>query len=358
MAISPQFALVSARAEVSHDSPGCIYSFDLNGNVIEMNAAMADALGYAREEAARMNLGQLLEPESWKRSREQILAATRRRRAATAESYRDRAQMAACEAGCGAATVVRTWPPGGGSGYWTSAGRSRAGQFAAVRQFKPEARRVRPLRRTTEAVAPAEHHQLRRAGAGARGSSANRLPDFSICPWESCFKWKATRSARFPWAGSSFVRRRRPAGGVTIPLWQTRAYTVTSRLRTVTASEPAVADGAPRIEFETYIGTPVWLGSELFATLSFSGPFDGAPRIFSDIRPRTDRIDGAQRRARGSGTPHPIRARPAAKPGEEPQPRARNGGRERKHRHHPGRSGAPGGGAMPGSALLLAAAEG
>ncbi len=37
----------------------------------------------------------------------------------------------------------------------------------------------------------------------------------------------------------------------------------------------------PAIEFETYIGTPVWLGSELFATLSFSGPFDGAPRIFS-----------------------------------------------------------------------------
>ncbi len=63
----------SPAPEVSHDSPGCIYSFDLNGNVVEMNAAMADVLGYAREEAARMNLGQLLEPESWKRSREQIL---------------------------------------------------------------------------------------------------------------------------------------------------------------------------------------------------------------------------------------------------------------------------------------------
>ncbi len=38
-----------------------------------MNAAMADILGYAREEAARMHLGQLLEPESWTSSREQML---------------------------------------------------------------------------------------------------------------------------------------------------------------------------------------------------------------------------------------------------------------------------------------------
>ena len=66
-----------------------------------------------------------------------------------------------------------------------------------------------------------------------------------------------------------------------IPLWQTRAYTITSRLRTVTASEPGLAGSGPRAEFETYIGTPVWLGSELFATLSFSGPFDGSPRLFS-----------------------------------------------------------------------------
>ena len=69
-------------------------------------------------------------------------------------------------------------------------------------------------------------------------------------------------------------------GGALIPLWQTRAYTTTGRLRTVMASEPTLA-GGPRAEFETYIGTPVWLGSELFATLSFSGPFDGSERLFS-----------------------------------------------------------------------------
>ena len=63
-------------------------------------------------------------------------------------------------------------------------------------------------------------------------------------------------------------------------MWHTRAYTVTSRLRTLTASEAGLG-GSPSAEFETYIGTPVWLGSELFATLSFSGPFGDASRIFS-----------------------------------------------------------------------------
>jgi diguanylate cyclase (GGDEF)-like protein len=68
--------------------------------------------------------------------------------------------------------------------------------------------------------------------------------------------------------------------GALIPLWQTRARTVRGRIRTVTASAPSLA-GDPRSEFETYIGTPVWLGSELFATLSFSETFSGSPRAFS-----------------------------------------------------------------------------
>src|ERR1700733_778223 len=72
MAISPQFALVEGP-ELSRDSPICVYSFDLDGNVVEMNAAMAAVLGYALEDAVAMNLSQLLEPESWMSSREQIL---------------------------------------------------------------------------------------------------------------------------------------------------------------------------------------------------------------------------------------------------------------------------------------------
>jgi PAS domain S-box-containing protein len=75
MSLSSRFALVpAADAEFSHTSPVCVYSFDLDGNVVEMNAAMASLLGYAREEATQMNLAQLMEPESWKSSREQILS--------------------------------------------------------------------------------------------------------------------------------------------------------------------------------------------------------------------------------------------------------------------------------------------
>ena len=75
MAITSSFAQVPAAGpEFSQDSPICVYSFDLGGNVMEMNAAMAGILGYAREEVLCMNLSQLLEPESWTSSRDQIVA--------------------------------------------------------------------------------------------------------------------------------------------------------------------------------------------------------------------------------------------------------------------------------------------
>ena len=110
--------------EFSHDSPGCVYSFDLDGNVIEMNAAMADVLGYAREEAARMNLGQLLEPESWKDSREQILAQLGGGGPQWVNLTAIARDGSPCAAGRSAAIVVRTRASGGGSGCRTGAGRS------------------------------------------------------------------------------------------------------------------------------------------------------------------------------------------------------------------------------------------
>ena len=259
-----------------------------------------------------------------------------------------------CAAGGGAAAVVRTRTSGGGSGcrdeYWTI--RRKQGRCFSRISRHPEIRRVQPLRRTTEAIAPAEHHQLPHSGAGPRGSSGNRLPAFHL-PVGVLLQVEGTSTECCKLRGADGSEERQPV----IPLWQTRADTITSRLRTVTSSETGLA-GGPRPEFETYIGTPVWLGSELFATLSFSETVRRrAPRVFA-LRPRTDRIDGAQRRPRGAGAPHSIRARPAAKPGEKSQPGARNGGGERKYRHHSGRSGAPGGGAMPWSAVLVAAAEG
>ena len=76
MAISPRFALSPPDdKEPSKTSCDCVYSFDLHGNLIEMNAAFAAITGYDRDNAARLNLSQLLDQESWERSREQVLAS-------------------------------------------------------------------------------------------------------------------------------------------------------------------------------------------------------------------------------------------------------------------------------------------
>src|SRR5580704_6103217 len=74
MAISPRFALTPAGdSEGAPHSVSCVYSFDLDGNIIEMNPALADALGLTPQQAGGLNLEQLLEQESWKHSRDLIL---------------------------------------------------------------------------------------------------------------------------------------------------------------------------------------------------------------------------------------------------------------------------------------------
>jgi PAS domain S-box-containing protein len=74
MALSPQFALAPSDAEEpSKTSRECVYSFDLQGSLIEINTAFAETIGYDREKAARLNLSQLLDQESWQRSRDQVL---------------------------------------------------------------------------------------------------------------------------------------------------------------------------------------------------------------------------------------------------------------------------------------------
>src|SRR5580704_3951193 len=74
MAISPRFALVPpAGGETARSPVACVYSFDLDGNLIEMNSTLAGILGYSRDDAAQLNLGQVLEPDSQKTLRDEIL---------------------------------------------------------------------------------------------------------------------------------------------------------------------------------------------------------------------------------------------------------------------------------------------
>ncbi|MGA2882989.1 MAG: EAL domain-containing protein [Bryobacteraceae bacterium] len=275
MAISPRFAAVSAGdPEFPHDSPVCVYSFDLDGNVLEMNAAMAGVLGHTREEASRMNLGQLLEPESWKDSREQILVQL-----------------------------------GGGGPQWANltaiASDGRRVQLAVVRRLLFERGRPvaiqdtgRVLADVSETGSPAlEDPHTQESSHSNRFAEQlkqlHRLSTTSYVTLEQALQDHLETGCRLFQLPVGMLLQvegdngavqashgRAELKGSLIPLAQTRAYSVTSRLRTLTASEPALA-GSPGTEMETYIGTPVWLGSELFATLSFSGPFGGAPRVFS-----------------------------------------------------------------------------
>jgi diguanylate cyclase (GGDEF)-like protein/PAS domain S-box-containing protein len=276
MAISPGFALVPAgEPGIPLDSPNCIYSHDLDGNVIEMNAAMAEILGYGREEAARMNLGQLLEPESWQRSREQILLQL---------------------GGGGPQEVNLT----------AIARNGRPVRLAMVRRLLFERGRPVAVQDAGRALDdPGEKGALffedsntQKSGASSRFAEQlkqlHRLSTTTYLTLEQALEDHLETGCRLlhlpvgvllQVEGTNGVLRaccgKGLKSGARIPLWQTRADTVTSRLRTMTSSETILAGSGLRVEFETYLGTPVWLGTELFATLSFSGPFDGTPRVFS-----------------------------------------------------------------------------
>jgi diguanylate cyclase (GGDEF)-like protein/PAS domain S-box-containing protein len=277
MALSPRFGLVAAgEPEFPHDSPSCVYSFDLDGNVIEMNAAMAGLLGYSREEALRMNLSQLMEPESWKGSREQILVqlggggpqavnltAIARdgspvRLTVVRRLLFERGSAVAIQ---DAGKVVNDRAEAGPSlaGYLDHQGPSGSSRFAE--QLK-QLHRLSTTSYVTLEQALRDHLET--------GCRLFHLPVGVLLQVEG-FNGVVQASC-----GADGLQ-----GGTVIPLWQTRASAISSRLRTVTASEPGLGGASPRTEFETYIGTPVWLGSELFATLSFSEQFGGSARMFS-----------------------------------------------------------------------------
>ena len=282
--MSPRFALEpTANAEFSHASPVCVYSFDLDGNVVEMNAAMAALLGYAREEATQMNLAQLMEPESWKSSREQILAqlggggpqwvnltaiardGSRVRLVVVRRLLFERGRPVAVQD----SGPVLDHPEAGGSpaGNPDDQKSGESGRFAE--QLK-QLHRLSTTNYVTLDQALKDHLET--------GCQLFHLPVGVLLQAEGFTQTQDSSSHGLIQASSGADGLK---GGALIPLWQTRAATITSRLRTVTASERVLGSGGPRAEFETYIGTPVWLGSELLATLSFSAPFGGSTRIFS-----------------------------------------------------------------------------
>ena len=114
------------------------------------------------------------------------------------------------------------------------------------------------------------------------------------------------------------------------------------------------------LEFEKLnIETPVRPGSESFAQRSHHGTVRRrAPRVFA-LRPRADRVDGAQRGPRGAGTLHSIRVRPGCKAWSEIATGCWKWWRRNESISTIlERSGVPGGGAMSPRSASLAAAVG
>ncbi|HEX5229940.1 MAG TPA: EAL domain-containing protein [Bryobacteraceae bacterium] len=275
MALAPRFLL--SNPDVARPSSGCVYSFDLDGNIIEMSAGLAAALGYSPEGAARANLEQLLDADSWIASREHTLMQL----GGIGPQYLDLTAIARDGSRVRLAVTRR---------LLFERGRPVAVQDAGsvIVEAVEHASSLDAASADTAVVAPGRFaeqlKQLHRLSTTSYGTLERALEDHLET---GCRLFGLPVGVLLQVEGSNAVVVQASGGGEVLkassplPLWQTRAYAVNSRLRTVTASDPALNGSGPRAEFETYIGTPVWLGAELFATLSFSGPFDGETRTFT-----------------------------------------------------------------------------
>lgn len=234
---------------------------------------MAQMLGYHGDEAARLNMAQILEGESWAHSKEQLFSQL---------------------GGGGPEQVLLT----------AVAKDGRRVRMIVMRRLLFERGRPVAVQDTGEILPEVGHSsvpiadQVTNAESSGFAEQLKQLHRLSTATYRhleqalqdhletGCRLLNMPIGLLLQVEGSSGIvlaslGKEAPNSGDLIPLRQTRAFSVNSRLRTISASEPARAGVGPRTAFETYIGTPVWLGSELFATLSFSGPYRGA-RLFSN----------------------------------------------------------------------------
>jgi diguanylate cyclase (GGDEF)-like protein/PAS domain S-box-containing protein len=281
MAISPRLALSRPDGEEpSKSSRDCVYSFDLHGNLIEMNSALAEIIGYDRDKAAPLNLSQLLDQESWQRSREQVLALLGGSGTQTLEltAIGNDGQRIRME------VVRRLLFERGRPVAVQDTGRLLYDAAEELPSLLGEAEtdllpKSEPLNRFAEQL-----KQLHRLSTTNYVTLEQAFEDhlrtgcqlFDL-PIGLLLQVQGSHGLIQASYGASDLQ----PGATILLLRETRAHTIEGRLRTVTVSAKASPDGQPQPAFETYIGTPVWLGAELFATLSFSSPYTGAARAFT-----------------------------------------------------------------------------
>ncbi len=268
MAISPRFALSPRNdEEPSKASRSFVYSFDLHGNVIEMSAAFAETTGYGRDETAQLNLSQLLDHESWQRSRDQTLALLGGGGAEMLEltalgKYGQRIRMEVTRHllfDRGRPVAIQD------TGRWLDP--------------VPEA----PTHPATDSDRFAEQlRQLHRLSTARYATLEEALRDHLRT---GCELFDLPQGWLLQVDGNHGLVQASHGSpefhpGATFLLPETHANSVEGRLRTVVLSQPATSGGQSVPAFEAYLGTPVWLGAELFATLSFSSPNTSVARDF------------------------------------------------------------------------------
>jgi diguanylate cyclase (GGDEF)-like protein/PAS domain S-box-containing protein len=269
------FAVAHDEDPEAYDSFELICSYDLDGNVIEVNHAAERILGYSREEVPGMSISALLGKESWDLSREQILG-----------------QMDGSPRNLEITALAKQGHPV---------------KLAVTRRLMFESGRPIAVQDTCRAVANAANSAAAPNAKGSQPKSVelahfaeqlkqlNRLSTTRYDSLEQAFDdHLKTGCLLFGLPMGAILQADGDAGiiravrgsadllaGAKLPLSTTRCARVADRLRTVASSKSGGnSDLLP--EFETYIGTPIMLGSELFGTLSFSSSSTGANRVFPE----------------------------------------------------------------------------
>ena len=276
---TPDLALQAAYRELAPDSFEFVCSYDLDGRIIEINGALERISGYSREEALRMNLSELLDPESWELAREQI-----REQLGGGSPHNLKINLVTKGGQCVPLEVIRRLLFEQGrpvavldSGHPVSEMDLPHGQDAL---YEAEARLSM---KSVELARFTEHlRQLHRLSTASYPTLERAFDDhlqtgsqlFDL-PVGTILRVEGDTARVHSVCGSSQLR-----AGSQIALRSTHCLDAAGRLRTRTSSEPVPGDEL-HAEFEVYVGTPIWIGSELFGTLSFSSTFSGVPRAFT-----------------------------------------------------------------------------
>jgi diguanylate cyclase (GGDEF)-like protein/PAS domain S-box-containing protein len=277
---TPDLALLRAGyRELTRDSSEFACSYDLNGNIIEVNGVLERISGYSRDEALEMNLRQLLDAESWEVSREQVREQVGggppqnlNINLVTKDGQRVQVEITRrllFEQGRPVAVLDRGLSTAEAGSWQNEAALHEAEERLSVKsmelaQFTEQLKQLHRLSTTS-------YPTLERA-FDDHLSTGSRLFDLAV---GMILRVEGGTAVVHAVHGSPDLR-----AGKEIPLRSTHGLTVAGRLRTMTASEPVAGDEL-YTEFEIYIGTPIWVGTELFGTLSFSSTFGGVPRLFT-----------------------------------------------------------------------------